>query len=66
VEVKVHQIVYQRSRWPGVLHDKAPTEIPEELATSGRSSSSAARATIEQAVPSADQKESTTVETNAE
>jgi hypothetical protein len=42
------------------------TEIPEELATGGRPSSAAARATSEQAAPSADPKEPIMVETATE
>jgi hypothetical protein len=44
----------------------ASTEVPEELATGGKPSSAGARATSEQAVPSADPKEPTMVETAAE
>jgi hypothetical protein len=42
------------------------TEVPEELAAGGKPSSAGARVTIEQAAPSTDPKELTTMETAAE
>jgi hypothetical protein len=41
-------------------------EVPEELAAGGKPASASARATSEQAVPSADPKEPTTAETTIE
>jgi hypothetical protein len=44
----------------------ASTEIPEELAAGGKPATAGARATSEQATPSTDPKDPTTVETAAE
>jgi hypothetical protein len=47
-------------------YSSASTEVPEELVAGGKPSSAGARTTSEQAAPSADAKEPTTVEAATE
>jgi hypothetical protein len=47
-------------------YSSASTEVPEELAAGGKPSSAGARTTSEQAMPSVDPKEPTTVEAATE